>query len=119
MLADLETKVLNWIYSASNWRLTVIPVTWEKGRIFVTTNPIRFGIGIAIACAILLIKIIIGLNDISSLVESKRISLIILKSILALRDALHVLLQINTWIYRTEFVRLINQSLDIDTIWGN
>jgi len=119
MITQLQTSVFKWIYSAAEYRFTVIPVMWKNGRPFLTPNPIRIKIGIGLVCTIVILKIIIAMIQISRLSGTGNISLITLKSVLALRDAYYILLQINTWIYRMEFVRLINQCLDIDSIWGN
>jgi len=117
MLAEMETKVLNLIYSGANCRLTVIPVRWVNGRAILNTEYRR--IGVVIVCAILLLETIISINKMSTLAENGHISFAVLQSMLVVRYSCHLLQVTNPWIYKTEFVRLINQSWNIETSWGN
>jgi len=120
MLTDAETKVLNWIYSMSNSRLTVIPIRWINGRAFAIRITKSWLIDIRIVCTILLFRNIICINTVMSSLAEKghNISLAILQSIISMRYAAQLLLQINHWTFRTEFVTLLNQGLVINAIWG-
>ena len=117
MLTDLEIKTFDFIYSGMCNRFSLIPMSWENGRLRLKSkrNIVSYGI----LCSIILFQFIFRLKQISMRVHRREIEAALPQILCAIRCYYHIVICINFCIFPAEFVRATNQCLEINAKWGN
>ena len=119
MLTRVEIQVLNYVYGAMSSNFTLLPVFWKNGRAFERRHSAWRQICNSLIYCLLLAQFILRLIQLSGLISKHNINVSVLEALFVVRDINHLILRFNIWHYKTELVRLINQSLAINFNWGN
>jgi len=116
MLAPIEVKILDWIYSAACIKLFQMPLVWKNGRISLRPNYGR--ILNSMICVIVLVCITLSLKKLSKSIGTKDIDGSILQIFFLARYFSQLVFRWNIWIFRIELAELTNLSLEINSLWG-
>jgi len=117
MLTQSELQIFNWVYSAIGWKCVQMPLIWENGKLLLkeTSHGRTYN---GIICLTLLSMAAFRLKAFPPLIAERDIQACIFQTIFIARYLLHVLYRQNIRIFKTELVRVINQSIYVNTIWG-
>ena len=117
MITQLENNVLHWVYSTTSSRILRYPLHWENGRIF--PNPNYGRLQTAVFACIILFQIPFSIMQLPSRIDRGNVNASILQVIYTLKHVGHFIVRMDIWIFQSELIQVINQSLDINSIWGN
>jgi len=116
MLSEIDKKILNRVYSSMGSKYIPSPIRWENGNL---SHNFKFGRKHIGTIALLLIcEFILRLKRLLFTISEQEISGSIIQSIYTLQPVIHLIFRFNIWVFKTDFVRLINQTLAVDAIWS-
>jgi len=116
MLSEIDKRVLNGIYSVIGSKYISSPITWNNSRMSQKSNYGRrhsFMFAVIIFC-----EFTLRLKQLLFTISEKDIIGSIIQSIYTARPVLHLIFRLNIWIFKTNFIRLVNQTLAVDSIWS-
>jgi len=115
MLTDLELKVMDWVYRWSCKYFT-IPLSWQNGRI-----TLKFNHWVLSNCFMFILPIStlsFMLFQYSALMDKKDVNASMMYGVLLIYYISLLSYKLCTWIFRKQIVRLINETLLVNTVWG-
>ena len=118
MLTELETKILEWIYS-NFCKLFLLPFTWKHGKFAMKLNQYqRWNFLVQLLTfSTTVLKLILLYAPVDK--NKENMNSFILHGIFILGSATAVICNINLWLYGSRFVKFINELLRINSVWGN
>jgi len=118
MITNIEIQVLDWIYTCCCSKIMRMPLYWEHGRL---TPRSKYGETLynGVLCSILFLDMAWSLKQVSVMTAKRNINGSIIQVIYIMRYLAHIMLRFNILIFKTELIQVINQSLDINSTWGN
>jgi len=117
MISQVEIQVLNLVYRNLCSKIMRTPFYWQNGRIYLKSK--YGGFQNAWITCLLFFELVRSLVQLSRTIDQRNINGSILRVIYLLRYFAHFLLRINTWIFKSELIQVINQCLEMNSSWGN
>jgi len=118
MISKGEVQVLDWIYTCCCSKIMRISLHWENGRLTPKSKHGEILYNRVLSC-ILFLNTAWFLKQIPVMTMDRNINDSIIQAIYMLRYFAHIMLRFNILIFKTELIQVINQSLDINSTWGN
>jgi len=117
MITEVEFQVLDWIYQGCCSKIMQLPFYWENGKIFSKSKHGRTYNGILIC--VLLLDVTWTIKQILALSVQRNINGSIIQAIHMVRYLSHMMLRNNIRMFKTDLIQVVNQSLNINSTWGN
>ena len=115
MLTEIEMKILNHILGTCTKSAT-IPFIWKSPRMYMKSNPNR--IYDILTWLLLISSLSFKYKQVRVLLESRDINGLILHGVFVIAFSAGTVFKLNIWLHKTELVSLVNEVMEINTLWG-